>query len=395
MLPNERTTREEIAATPGEVEGLIVAPDRSSTRPLVAFLRGEGINVQVVNSPDQGFEEALLHRPNVVLIDAQISDAGGVDLCERLKANVRTHFLPIILFSRDKNDELLRLDALAAGADALFTPATSKEERRARLWALLRSQAIFRRLDSKRQAQNSKIGHKRRWVRGLIHDIQNSLGAIHANFEYIAQLTEPRDRGKCADLEECLQETRVTFRIMVRDLRTVLEFERFESGDVSLREGPILLSDITKEVSSTLQLVAADAHKEIIVDNSTYSVPVRGDAEYLKEAVSALAVYVLRQADNKRCYLRAASERGVARLLVYGDRHQIPAASRERFFDPYPSRANDKSSRIAHRVGLALAHVIVQAQHGSLSLEDTPLASTAFVIELPSHWSTEEHRSSE
>jgi K+-sensing histidine kinase KdpD len=85
----------------------------------------------------------------------------------------------------------------------------------------------------------------------------------------------------------------------------------------------------------------------------------------------------------------------VARLLVYGDRHQIPAASRERFFDPYPSRANDKSSRIAHRVGLALAHVIVQAQHGSLSLEDTPLASTAFVIELPSHWSTEEHRSSE
>ncbi len=121
MLPNERTTRDEVAAAPGVVDGLIVAPDRESARPSVEFLRAEGINVQVVNSVDAGFEEALLHRPNIVFIDGRISKAGGVDLCERLKGNTRTHFLPVVLFTpQTKQAEVFRLDAVAAGADAIL-----------------------------------------------------------------------------------------------------------------------------------------------------------------------------------------------------------------------------------------------------------------------------------
>jgi len=194
MLSNERTTREDLAASPRAVEGLVISPNRDSARPLVEFLRGEGINVQVVNSPDLGFEEALLHRPNLVLVDEAISKAGGVDLCDRLKSNARTHFLPVILCVHGPLSDLLRLDALAAGTDALFSDGTSKAERRARLWALLRSQAMFRRLEGKQHAQSDAISGKRRWVRGLVHDIQNAIGAIQANFEFLAQETHLADK---------------------------------------------------------------------------------------------------------------------------------------------------------------------------------------------------------
>jgi Signal transduction histidine kinase len=395
MLPNERTTRDEVAAAPGVVEGLIVAPDRQCARPLVEFLRSEGVNVQVVNSPDLGFEEALLHRPNVVLIDERISKAGGVDLCERLKANSRTHFLPVIMFDHGKQSDLLRLDALAAGADALFSPSTSKEERRARLWALLRSQAIFRKLDAKRQTQNSAICDKRRWVRGLVHDIQNSLGTIQANFEYIAQQPETRDKKLREEFEECVQDTRATFREMVRSLRTVLEFERFEAGDVTLKEGKILLSDICQSVASSLAHMALGARKEIVVENSSYALPIHGDANYVKEAVTNLANFVLRQPENQTCFLCASSDGGVARLRVYGDKHQIAVAARRGIFDPYTGHLKEKPAGAAHRVGLALAKVIVEVHHGSIGVEETPSAGTAFVIEFPSHWSSRGQRSSE
>ena len=180
MLPNERTTQDEVAASPRAVEGLVISPNRDLARPLIEFLRSEGINVQVVNSPEMGFEEALLHRPSVVLIDEKISEAGGVDLCERMKANARTHFLAVVMYTHGRTSDLFRLDALAAGADAIFSAGTSKAERRARLWALLRSQAMLRRLEGKRQSQSNAIYDKRRWVRGLVHDIQNSLGAIQS-----------------------------------------------------------------------------------------------------------------------------------------------------------------------------------------------------------------------
>ncbi|HEX7507929.1 MAG TPA: hybrid sensor histidine kinase/response regulator [Polyangia bacterium] len=387
MLPNERTTRDVVAAAPGVVEGLIVAPDRECARPLVEFLRAEGVNVQVVNAIELGFEEALLHRPNVVLIDERISKAGGVDLCERLKANTRTHFLPVILFAQSKHSDLLRLDALAAGADALFSPSTSKEERRARLWALLRSQAIFRRFDGKREAQGNAICNKRRWVRGLVHDIQNSLGAIQANFEYIAQQPDTRDKKLREEFEECIQDTRATFREMVRNLRTVLEFERFEAGDVALKEGQVLLSDICQTVASNLAHMASGASKKIVVEHGSYTLPVRADPNYLKEAVTNLANFVLRQSENQTCFLSASSEGGIARLQVHGDKHQIDVAVRDGIFDPYGGHLNEKAARAAHRVGLALAKVIVEVHHGSIWVEDTPSAGTAFVIEFPSHWS--------
>jgi K+-sensing histidine kinase KdpD len=386
MLPNERTTRNEVAATPGEVEGLVVAPDRNASRPLVEFLRAEGVNVQVVNSAEHGFEEALLHRPNVVLVDERITSAGGVDLCERLKANARTHFIPTILFSQNKQSDLLRLDALAAGADAMFCPTTSKEERRARLWALLRSQAIFRKMESKQQAQSATIRNKRRWVRGLVHDVQNSLGAIQANFEYIAQEAEPAEPSKRAEFGECVQDTRSTFRELVRNLRTVLEFERFEAGDVVLKEGKVLLAEVAESVRASLEHSASNTHKEIVVEASAYILPVHGDELYIREAVSNLATFVLRQADNQKCFLYASSEGGISRLRVYGDKYRIPVDARQRIFDPFSDSTHDRSTRVAHGVGLALAKAIVDAHQGSLWVEDFSEAGSGFILEFPSRW---------
>ena len=395
MLPNQRTTREEVAASPRAVEGLIVSPNRDSSRPMLEFLRGEGVNVQSVNSAELGFEEALLHRPSVVLIDERISEAGGVDLCGRLKGNARTHFLPVILFLHGRASDLYCIDALAAGADAIFSAGIGRAERRARLWALLRSQAIFRRLDGRRQMQSNAISDKRRWVRGLVHDIQNSLGAIQANFEYVAQQSEPRDKSMRTELEECIRETRGTFREIVRNLRTVLEYERFEAGDVTLKNDKVLLSDVATTVAAGLGHLAMALRKAIVVDNAGYASPIRGDEKYLDEAVSDLATFILRQSDNQKCFLSASSEGGIGRLRIYGDQHRIPVAARRGLFDPFTGHLKDKPARAAHRVGLALAKTIVEAHHGSIDLEDTPGGGTAFVIDFPTRWPVEEPRRSE
>jgi K+-sensing histidine kinase KdpD len=81
-------------------------------------------------------------------------------------------------------------------------------------------------------------------------------------------------------------------------------------------------------------------------------------------------------------------------LHVYGNRHQIELSARSDLFDPYAGHLKEKSARAAHRVGLALAKVIVEVHGGSIGLEDMPSAGTAFVIEFPSRWSTRGQRSS-
>lgn len=378
MLPNERTTRSEVVTLPGEVEALVAAPDRSMARSLVDFLKGEGINVQIAVNADTAFEEALLHRPNVVLIDDRIPPAGGIELCQRLKGNTRTHFVPTILCAQSDVRQH-RLRALAAGVDALFLPTTDEQERRTRLWALLRTQAIWRRQEKRTRTQGTAIQDRRRWIGGFVHDLQSSIGALQANFEYVAQAAQARGRAS-PDLEECVRDTQTVFKQLVRGLRTVLDFERFEAGRIALREIPLLVGELARDACEELGWQASAAGKSIDLERLPREQPVVGDPDHLREAIVNLVGFVLRQPANRRAAVKVWSAGGVTRLSVTGDGEQISADDREKIFEPYAR--SSKQAPVAHGLGLALAKVVLELHGGSIWVEDAPGAGSAFMLEL-------------
>lgn len=381
MLPNERTTRSEVVTLPGEVEGLVAASDRTMARPLVEFLKGEGINVTLVLDADSAFEEALLHRPNVVLVDDRIPPAGGIDLCERLKGNTRTHFVPTLLFSQSDVRQH-RLRALAAGADAIFSPSTDAQERQTRLWALLRTQAIYRRQEKKQRSQGSAIQKRSRWIGGFVHDLQSSIGALQVNFDYLVQAAQGKLRGDKGDLDECVTDTQTLFRQLVRGLRTVVDYDRFETGRVALKALPVLLSHVVHEVQAELQWQARATGKELEVFPPAHEQAVIGDADHLKEAILSLVGFTLRQPGNRKAMVRQWSAGGITRISVRGDAERISTEDKEKIFEPYAQVS--KQAPVGHGLGLALAKVVFELHEGSLTVEDVADGGTEFVAELRS-----------
>jgi len=148
-------------------------------------------------------------------------------------------------------------------------------------------------------------------------------------------------------------------------------------------------------VAAGLGHLASGIRKSLVVDNTSYASPIHGDEKYLNEAISDLATFLLREPDNQTCFLTAASHDGIASVQVYGDAHTIPGAARQGIFDAFSGQMKDKPARAAHRVGLALAKIIVEAHHGSITMADMPGAGTAFVVEFPTHWHVREPRRSE
>jgi two-component system sensor histidine kinase KdpD len=350
---------------------------------LVELLKGEGMNVQVVGSPDVAFEEVLLHRPNLIMIQARADEVWGVDLCARIKGNARTHFVPVIVWTEAKGCDPGYLQAVSAGADAVFTPSTDIEEVRARVWALLRTQVIYRREEKKRVSQGVSIVERRRWVGGLIHDLQNSIGAAQANFEFLAQEVAPRGRPAAKpEVEECIQDSRALFRDMARGLRTVLDFERFESGRVTLREEQILLSDVAEKARTAVAASASVHGKTIVIDSVSNLQPVQGDSDYLAEAVANLMAHVLRQPGNRQCRVRLSCAGGLNHASVSGDHERLTEEQRKRIFEPYSQ--SGKQVPVGHGLGLALTKSIVDIHGGTIWVEDIPHGGSAFVIELPS-----------
>jgi K+-sensing histidine kinase KdpD len=191
------------------------------------------------------------------------------------------------------------------------------------------------------------------------------------------------DRVFCkGEVDECVQDCRALFRDMAYGLRTVLDYERFESDRVVLREEQVFMADLAEKAKSALESSTATRDKPIAIETAANAQPVQGDPDYLKEALASLIAHVVRQPGNGQCRIRISSAGGLTHVRVGGDRDRIPADQRTRIFEPYSQVG--KHVPIGHGLGLALAKLIVEVHGGTIWVEDIPRGGSAFVIELPS-----------
>jgi signal transduction histidine kinase len=383
MLPDERTTLTNTLALPSDVEALVAAPGRGVARPIVVFLRSQGISVQTAGDADSAFEEALLHPPDVVLIDDRIPPAGGVELCQRLKGNIRTHFVPTILFALNDLRQF-RLRAVAAGADAVFAPSTDAQERRTRLWALLRSRALFRRMERKQRSQGSEIVERRRWVSHLLHDLQGSVATLQANVDFMGRFgpgaADPRRR----DFDDAISDARTVFDQLMQSVRTVMDFDRFETGQLVLHETTVVLGDLVAEVVAELGRHAAGADKSLTLTRPTAAedAPLPADRDLMKRVVSNLIMNAVKRGQPGRAIAVSVTrtEAGV-RFSVTSPGELIAADDRPEIFEPYSQMG---SCAVGYGLGLALARAVVEMHGGRIWVEDTPRSGVAFLFELRS-----------
>ena len=381
MLPDERTTHNNTLSLPSDVEGLVAAPGRGVARPLVDFLKGQGINVQTTSDADTAFEEALLHPPDVVLIDDRLPPAGGIELCQRLKGNVRTHFVPTIVFALNDLRQH-RLRAMAAGADAVFGPGTDAQERRTRLWALLRTRALYRQLEKKQRAQGSEIVERRRWLGYFLHDLQGQVAALNVNVDYLAKLAPAKGDVRLENFLESIEDVRTVFAQLMASVRTVQDYDRYETNQLVPHETSLALGDVAADVADELrrQAVVAERPFSFARPPAETERKLQGDRELLRRAMLNLGLSAMRRAPTRAEVGMAVTEtEAAARFRVTVPGESLQGADRLNIFEPYAQRS---VSAPGYGLGLALARAIIELHDGHLWIEDVPEGGCAFVFEL-------------
>jgi K+-sensing histidine kinase KdpD len=381
MLPDERTTHNNTLSLPSDVEGLVAAPGRGVARPLVDFLKGQGINVQTTSDADTAFEEALLHPPDVVLIDDRLPPAGGIELCQRLKGNVRTHFVPTIVFALNDLRQH-RLRAMAAGADAVFGPGTDAQERRTRLWALLRTRALYRQIEKKQRAQGSEIVERRRWLGYFLHDLQGQVAALNVNVDYLAKLAPAKGDVRLENFLESIEDVRTVFAQLMASVRTVQDYDRYETNQLVPQETSLALGEVAADVADELRRQALVSERPFSFARPPAETERRlqGDRELLRRAMLNLGLSAMRRAPTRSEVGMAVTEtEAAARFRVTVPGESLQGADRLNIFEPYAQRS---VSAPGNGLGLALARAIIELHDGHLWIEDVPEGGCAFVFEL-------------
>ena len=117
-------------------ETILVVDDERDIRELVSYnLTKNGYRTETVATGEEAIVRARADQPDLIILDLMLPGADGFDVCRRIKGEVTTRHIPILMLTA-RTDEVDIVAGLELGADDYVTKPFSPRVLLARVRAL-------------------------------------------------------------------------------------------------------------------------------------------------------------------------------------------------------------------------------------------------------------------
>ncbi len=140
-------------------------------------LRPEGLRVEHAMTPAEGLAKAFDLQPDLILLDVEMPEMGGLEVCTRLKADPSTSMVPVIFLTGAGSVDV-KVRGFDLGAVDYVTKPFDPAELRARVRAALRTKRFHDMLAARAQLD----GLTGLWNRGYFN--QRLADEVHAVRRY-------------------------------------------------------------------------------------------------------------------------------------------------------------------------------------------------------------------
>lgn len=117
----------------------VIEDDAVMRKLLAQSLAAEGYECVFSVNAATGYEACVQERPDLILLDVNLPDGNGIEVCRRLKADTKLRHIPILIVTGDANSVENRVAGLEAGADDYILKPFSVKELLSRLKGILKT----------------------------------------------------------------------------------------------------------------------------------------------------------------------------------------------------------------------------------------------------------------
>lgn len=189
---------------------LLIVEDDQGIREFIASVFSGSFDVRQAKDGEEGWEIAQEAAPDIIISDIMMPKMDGNTLCRKLKSDVRTSHIPVILLTA-KGTDADKTEGYNAGADSYLTKPFTAGLLRARVDNLIRQ----------RQQLNDSIAHaepdfsvKRKQLQASLQDIDRQF------FEKLDHLIEERISGD-VDVSYLAEQLHVSVSTLYRKMKAL------------------------------------------------------------------------------------------------------------------------------------------------------------------------------
>lgn len=341
------------------------------------MLGGEGYEVRPVTSGRQALMAAERVQPALVLLDINMPDINGYDVCLRLKANPALTDIPVI-FLTALTDVADKVRAFQVGGVDYITKPFQLEEVHARVRTHIALRQARLELAQSLARLTEVETLKDNLVNMIVHDMRSPLMALSGHLDLVKESGSALNDLAQQDLKIAAH---LADRVgqMANDL---LDVGRLENNKMPLERSPQDITSIARAVLSSLEVLDPTRVLEV---QSSERAEVSCDERVVRRIIENLASNAIKHTPSPgRVVIRTTTKPTSVRVEVVDQGPGIAPQVQKNLFEKFAAVENRRQNTY-HSAGLGLAFckLAVQAHGGEIGVEPNVPQGTTFWFELP------------
>jgi len=362
-------------------EILIVDDTPANLHLLAAMLKERGHKVRPVPGGKLALQAVRLAQPELILLDINMPEMDGFEVCKALKADPLLADIPVIFISAN-TDTMDKVKAFAIGGVDYVTKPFQFDEIEARMETHLKIRRLQSRLSDSNEQLRTLEQRKADLTNMLVHDLRTPLTSI------LSGLMTMDSVGELNDLQQEILSMGIqggkTLLGMINDL---LDISKMEDGSVQLTREYLSPDEL---VSAALQQVQALAQAKGLVlqtDIAAALPMLNADRDKVQRTLTNLlgnACKFTPHGGTVAVSVQLASQENAVLFAIRDTGEGIPHEAFERIFEKFGQVETRKAGHNhSTGLGLTLCKMAVEMHGGRIWVESELGEGSTFLFTLP------------
>ena len=380
---------------------ILAIDDRPANLMILGGALSKDYELQMATSGQEGLAQALVDRPDLILLDVMMPEMDGYEVCRRLKADPLLQAIPVI-FVTALGDVESESKGLGLGAADYLSKPINVELARLRIRNLLEREALRREredclnhlefkvaertmaLSIAKEAAEAANRAKSAFLAIMSHELRTPLNQIMGmNLLATRLATNPKQADYLGKAKQASDH-------LLGVVTNVLDVANFEAQNLTLDAIRFCPSEIfdALDVSFSHDATARGLELRFRIDPALSSLSVQGDAARLQQIVQTLIDNAIKFTPSGHVEVRAFCRQGEVdkvELIIEVEDTGIGIAPEDqvRIFKPFVQKDDSSTRRYGGSgLGLAICKALVDHMGGKLTVSSELEHGSLFSIEL-------------